>query len=169
MGIDNNNVMDSNIYETQQNLSEINNSFNFQFNNTCTIYTPQKTQLLNYQSGKGLEITGSFGKRSGILFLDLTLKNLSLVAMSDFSIALNKNTFGVGVSPGGVFPQILLPQQSIDVTIPLNYQGIIQAMVPINLLQTGIKNNIDVFYFNCYIPLHFCLIPNPVVNMGIYI
>ena len=47
-----------------------------------------------------------------------------------------------------------MPNQSIDVSLPLNTLGPVMKMEPLNKLQVAVKNNIDVFYFSCLSPLN---------------
>ena len=98
------------------------------------IYSPPKTQFLDRTTGKGLEVSGTFSYRSGILFMNLTMTNLSLGVLSDFTVAINRNTFGIGLSPGAVFPHRLAPQQTAEVTVPLNsrnfYFSIKSSFIP---------------------------------------
>jgi hypothetical protein len=43
--------------------------------------------------GKGLEISGTFSRKSGQVLMELTLTNRALQAMSGFAIQFNKNRF----------------------------------------------------------------------------
>ena len=46
------------------------------------------------------------------------------------------------------------PNQSVDVSLPMNTSGAIQKMEPLTNLQVAIKNSIDVFYFATIVPTH---------------
>lgn len=52
-----------------------------------------KSVFLSAQEGKGLEIAGTFSRRSATLLMTLFLNNKALAPMSDFAIQLNKNKF----------------------------------------------------------------------------
>ncbi len=57
--------------------------------------------------GKGMEITGTFARRGGNVFIDMTIANRSLQAMGDFAVQFNKNSFGL--APAGTTPSPSLP------------------------------------------------------------
>ena len=48
----------------------------------------------------------------------------------------------------------VVANQSVDVSLPLATTGPVQRMEPLTNLQVAIKNNIDVFYFACIVPMH---------------
>lgn len=80
-----------------------------------------------------------------------------LQAMSGFAIQFNKNSFGI--APASTLAAgALQPGQSLEVSLSLNTTGPVQRMEPLNNLQVAIKNNVDVFYYACPIPLQiiFC-------------
>ena len=41
--------------------------------------------------GKGLEITGTFARRNGRIYMELTFMNKAMQAMAGFAIQFNKN------------------------------------------------------------------------------
>ncbi|ALC49947.1 Bap [Drosophila busckii] len=109
-----------------------------------------KVTWLPAEKGKGLEIQGTFARRNGEIFMDMTLTNKAMQPMTNFAIQLNKNSFGlVPAAPLQVAP--LPPNQSIEVTLTLGHSGPIQRMEPLNNLQVAVKNNIDIFYFACLV------------------
>ena len=73
--------------------------------------------------------------------------------MTGFGIQFNKNSFGVAPAQPLNVPSIP-PNQSVDVSLPLNTSGNVQKMDPLTNLQVAIKNNVDVFYFACIVPTH---------------
>ncbi|KAF3850816.1 hypothetical protein F7725_012588, partial [Dissostichus mawsoni] len=102
---------------------------------------------------KGLEISGTFVRRSGVIQMEMTLNNKAMSVMSDFAIQFNRNSFGL--APAGPL-QILTPispNQSIEAALPLSTVGPVMKMEPLNNLQVAVKNNIDVFYFSCQYPI----------------
>ncbi|XP_017471403.1 PREDICTED: AP-1 complex subunit beta-1 [Rhagoletis zephyria] len=102
------------------------------------------------EKGKGLEIQGTFSRRNGEIFMDMTLTNKAMQPMSGFAVQLNKNSFGlIPASPMQVAP--VPPNQSTEATLPLGTHGPVQRMEPLNNLQVAIKNNIDIFYFACLV------------------
>uniref|UniRef100_A0A3P8R9B2 AP complex subunit beta n=1 Tax=Astatotilapia calliptera TaxID=8154 RepID=A0A3P8R9B2_ASTCA len=102
---------------------------------------------------KGLEISGTFARRSGVIQMEMTLTNKAMSVMTDFAIQFNRNSFGL--APAGPLQVLtpLSPNQSIEVTLPLNTVGPVMKMEPLNNLQVAVKNNIDVFYFSCQYPI----------------
>ncbi|KAM8720896.1 hypothetical protein ACLKA7_006871 [Drosophila subpalustris] len=109
-----------------------------------------KVTWLPAEKGKGLEIQGTFSRRNGEIFMDMTLTNKAMQPMTNFAIQLNKNSFGlVPASPLQAPP--LPPNQSTEMSLALGTTGPIQRMEPLNNLQVAVKNNIDIFYFACLV------------------
>uniref|UniRef100_A0A673J4Z9 AP complex subunit beta n=1 Tax=Sinocyclocheilus rhinocerous TaxID=307959 RepID=A0A673J4Z9_9TELE len=102
---------------------------------------------------KGLEISGTFSRRQGHMYMDMSFINKALQHMTDFAIQFNKNSFGVIPTTPLAMHTPLMPSQSIDISLPLNTIGPVMKMDPLNNLQVAVKNNIDVFYFSTLIPL----------------
>ncbi|GAB0088065.1 AP complex subunit beta [Sergentomyia squamirostris] len=117
---------------------------------TSTMIQIPKIVWLPAEKGKGLEILGSFSRRGGQVYMDMTFTNRAMQAMQGFAIQLNKNSFGlVPSSPLQVAP--LQPSQTIDTSLVLGTTGPVQRMEPLNNLQVAIKNNVDIFYFACLV------------------
>ncbi|KAF3840662.1 hypothetical protein F7725_006524 [Dissostichus mawsoni] len=89
----------------------------------------------------GLEISGTFSRRQGHMYMDMTFTNKALQHMTDFAVQFNKN------SPLPVHTP-LMPSQTIEVSLPINTIGPVMKMDPLNNLQVAVKNSIDVFYFS---------------------
>eukprot|EP00124_Ichthyophonus_hoferi_P000836 Ihof_evm6s35 gene=Ihof_evmTU6s35 len=117
-------------------------------------YVPLKELWLSAQKAKGLEVSGSFSLNQGQLQMNLTLTNKAMQPLTGFALQLNKNSFGVSMSSPLSVPGPLAANQSFDVSIPLNTNGAVQRMDPLNNLQVALKNNVDVFYFSCLVPVH---------------
>uniref|UniRef100_A0A8D3A814 AP complex subunit beta n=1 Tax=Scophthalmus maximus TaxID=52904 RepID=A0A8D3A814_SCOMX len=117
-------------------------------------HTHTHTVWLPAVKAKGLEISGTFSRRQGHMYMDMTFTNKALQHMTDFAVQFNKNSFGViPTSPLPVHTP-LMPSQSIEVSLPLNTIGPVMKMDPLNNLQVAVKNSIDVFYFSVLIPLN---------------
>ncbi|KAM9858969.1 AP-1 complex subunit beta-1 isoform 1-T1 [Aulostomus maculatus] len=116
-------------------------------------YIPPKALWLPAMKAKGLEISGTFGRRAGVIQMEMTLTNKAMSVMTDFAIQFNRNSFGL--APAGPLQVLtpLSPNQSIEVALPLNTVGPVMKMEPLNNLQVAVKNNIDVFYFSCQYPI----------------
>merc|ERR1712113_963070 len=82
-----------------------------------------------------------------------TFANKAMQPMSGFGIQFNKNSFGLTPAQPLNVPAVP-PNQSVDVSLPLNTSGAIQKMEPLTNLQVAIKNSIDVFYFATIVPTH---------------
>ncbi|KAI1231889.1 hypothetical protein IHE44_0007530 [Lamprotornis superbus] len=84
---------------------------------------------------KGLEISGTFSHRQGHIYMEMSFTNKALQHMTDFAIQFNKNSFGVIPSTPLAIHTPLMPNQSIDVSLPLNTLGPVMKMEPLNNLQ----------------------------------
>ena len=56
-----------------------------------TLYQAPKTIWLPAVKGKGLEISGTFTRRNGQIYMDMTFTNKAMQPMSGFAIQFNKN------------------------------------------------------------------------------
>ncbi|CAL4113881.1 unnamed protein product, partial [Meganyctiphanes norvegica] len=121
---------------------------------TSTAFAPPKQVFLPANRGKGLEVSGTFTRRNGQISMDLTLTNKAMQPLTGFAVQLNKNSFGV--SPAGPLNVAapLAPNQTIDVSLPLNINGPVQRMDPLNNLQVALKTSVDISYFACNMPMH---------------
>lgn len=107
--------------------------------------------------GKGLEITGTFTRKAGQVYMEMTLSNNAMQPMGGFAVQFNKNSFGLTPAQPLQVPAPLQPNASVDVSLQLNTSGQVQKMDPLTSLQVAIKNNVDVFYFSTAVPIHvFC-------------
>lgn len=86
--------------------------------------------------------------------MDMTFTNKAMQPMGCFAIQLNKNSFGLIPAASLQVPSPLNPGASIDTSVVLSTAGAVQRMDPLNNLQVAIKNNIDVFYFACIVPMN---------------
>ncbi|XP_013184233.1 AP-1 complex subunit beta-1 [Amyelois transitella] len=116
-------------------------------------FAPPRQCWLPADKGKGLEIWGTFSRQNGQPRMEMTFTNKAMQAMSGFAIQLNKNSFGV-YPVGGLSVGALAAGASADAPLALATSGPVQRMEPLNNLQVAIKNNVDVFYFACLIPVH---------------
>ncbi|KAJ7373962.1 AP-1 complex subunit beta-1 [Desmophyllum pertusum] len=116
------------------------------------MYSAPKQMWLTAAKGKGLEVLGTFCRRQGQIYMDMTITNRAMQGMAGFAIQFNKNSFGA--SPGAQLniPTPLLANSSAETSLPVNTGGAVQRMDPLNNLQVAIKNNVDIFYFSCQIP-----------------
>ncbi|XP_014224741.1 AP-1 complex subunit beta-1 isoform X2 [Trichogramma pretiosum] len=126
----------------------------FGFTAGTTSYVAPKTNWLPAEKGKGFDVWGTFSRKNGQINMDLTFTNKAMQPMGGFAIQLNKNSFGLAPAAPLQVPAPLNPGQSIEVSIVLSTIGAVQRMEPLNNLQVAIKNNIDVFYFACLVPMN---------------
>jgi len=125
---------------------------------TSSFYTPPKQTWLPATKGKGLEIQGAFTRRNGEIVMEMRFQNNAMQAMSNFAIQLNKNSFGLAPSSPLNIPMPIQPNNTFDASLTLHNHGPVQKMQPLTNLQVAIKNNVDVLYFSCVIPMHvFCI------------
>jgi hypothetical protein len=109
---------------------------------------------LNAQKGKGLEISGTFARRNNQIVMELDFTNKALQPLNDFALQLNRNSFGLTPSQTLHVTSPLFPNQTAASQLPLTANGPIMKMDPLTNIQIAIKNNLDVFYFNCIVPIH---------------
>ncbi|KAK6636585.1 AP-1 complex subunit beta-1 [Polyplax serrata] len=136
---------------------------------TPTSYVAPKVQWLPAERGKGLEIWGTFSRRNGQIQMDFTITNKAMQAMADFAIQLNKNSFGVAPAKPLQVITPLPPGQTYETSVPLNTSGVVQKMEPLNNLQVAIKNNIDVFYFACLIPMNVFFVEDGEMDKRVFL
>ncbi|KAH7955778.1 hypothetical protein HPB52_003850 [Rhipicephalus sanguineus] len=151
----------------------------FGLGSTSTFYTPPKqaTQLLKSISqiwlpaarGKGLEIAGTFTRRNGQIFMDMTFSNKAMQAMTGFAIQFNKNSFGLAPAQPLQVQAPLQPNFPADASLPLSTTGPVQKMDPLTNLQVAVKNNVDVFYFSCVVPLHVLYVEDGLMDKRVFL
>ncbi|XP_011494231.1 PREDICTED: AP-1 complex subunit beta-1 isoform X2 [Ceratosolen solmsi marchali] len=126
----------------------------FGFNQGTVSYVAPKINWLSADKGKGFDIWGTFSRKDGQINMEMRFTNKTMQPMGGFAIQLNKNSFGLTPSAPLQVPAPLNPGQSIDTNVILSTAGAVQRMEPLNNLQVAIKNNIDIFYFACIVPMH---------------
>lgn len=117
-------------------------------------YVPPAEVWLPAAKGKGLEINGTFARKNGQIFMELTFTNKAMQPMSGFAIQFNKNSFGLTPASPMQVQSPLIPNSSASTSLQLNTSGQVQKMDPLLMLQVAVKNNIDVFYFSAMVPMH---------------
>ncbi|KAG1958465.1 AP-1 complex subunit beta-1 [Pimephales promelas] len=132
-------------------------------------YVVPKTLWLPAMKAKGLEISGTFARRGGIIQMDMSLTNKAMSVMTDFAIQFNRNSFGL--APAGPLQVLtpLSPNQTIDVSLPLSTSGPVMKMEPLNNLQVAVKNNIDVFYFSCQFPISLLFVEDGKMERQVFL
>uniref|UniRef100_A0A674P3L4 AP complex subunit beta n=1 Tax=Takifugu rubripes TaxID=31033 RepID=A0A674P3L4_TAKRU len=133
------------------------------------VYTPPKTVWLPAMKAKGLEISGTFSRRAGVIQMEMTLTNKAMSVMADFAIQFNKNSFGL--SPAGPLQVLtpLSPNQTVEATLPLSNVGPVMKMEPLTNLQVAIKNNIDIFYFSCQYPISLLFVEDGKMDRQVFL
>nr|CAX73888.1 AP-1 complex subunit beta-1 (Adapter-related protein complex 1 beta-1 subunit)protein complex 1 beta large chain) [Schistosoma japonicum] len=134
-------------------------------------FVPPATILLEAARGKGLEIRGTFARKTSIaqVSMELTFTNNALTAMSGFAIQFNKNSFGLVPTQALNVPTPLLPRQSVNVSLPLATTGPVMKMDPLMNLQIAVKNNIDVFYFATLVPMHILFVEDGEMDKRVFL
>uniref|UniRef100_A0A8C4RUL5 AP complex subunit beta n=1 Tax=Erpetoichthys calabaricus TaxID=27687 RepID=A0A8C4RUL5_ERPCA len=132
-------------------------------------YVAPKAVWLPAVKAKGLEIAGTFSRRQGHMYMDMNFTNKALQHMTDFAIQFNKNSFGVIPTTPLPIHTPLMPNQSIEVSLPLNTIGPVMKMDPLNNLQVAVKNSIDVFYFSCLIPLNIFFVEDGKMERQVFL
>ncbi|CAG08478.1 unnamed protein product, partial [Tetraodon nigroviridis] len=136
---------------------------------TMGAYSPPKTVWLPAMKAKGLEISGTFSRRAGVIQMEMTLTNKAMSVMTDFAIQFNKNSFGL--SPAGPLQVLtpLSPNQTVEATLPLSNVGPVMKMEPLTNLQVAIKNNIDIFYFSCQYPISLLFVEDGKMERQVFL
>ena len=62
-----------------------------------------------------------------------------------------------------------MPNQSTDVSLPLNALGLVMKMEPLNNLQVAVKNGIAVFYFSCLIPFNVLFVEDGKMECQVFL
>eukprot|EP00045_Choanoeca_perplexa_P013193 m.147784 g.147784 ORF g.147784 m.147784 type:complete len:875 (+) comp16273_c0_seq1:55-2679(+) len=119
-------------------------------------YVGPKQVWLDPESGKGLKLEGTFARRSGQMYMEMTFTNTSAQAMGDFAVQFNKNSFGLAPAAALAVPT-LTPNQSVETSLALNNMGAVQRMDPLGKIQVAVKNSLDVLYFSTNVPFHLYL------------
>jgi len=119
-----------------------------------TSYTAPPTVLLTAEKGKGLAVAASFARRQANMYMDITLTNKSMMPMSTFAIQFNKNSFGLVPAGPLTVPGPVFPGASATVNLQLNNSGPVMKVDPLLKIQMAMKNDIDVFYFECHVPAY---------------
>ncbi|XP_042561716.1 AP-1 complex subunit beta-1-like, partial [Clupea harengus] len=132
-------------------------------------YVVPKTIWLPAMKAKGLEISGTFARRAGVLHMELSLTNKAMSVMSDFAVQFNRNSFGL--APAGPLQVVapLNPNQTTEMGLPLSTVGPVMKMEPLNNLQVAVKNNIDVFYFSCQYPISILFVEDGKMERQVFL
>jgi len=117
-------------------------------------YVPAKTCWLTAAKGKGLEIWGTFCRKQGQIYMEMTLSNKAMQPLTNFAVQFNKNSFGLIPAVALNIPAPIAPNGSTDISLPLNTIGPVMKMDPLTNLQVALKNNVDVFYFATLVSAH---------------
>lgn len=77
-----------------------------------------KEVWLDAQQGKGLEIRGTFSRRQGDIYMEMTFTNKGQQPLGDFAMMFNKNSFALTpASALVVSPTPLMPGTVAEVTV----------------------------------------------------
>ncbi|KAJ1732068.1 hypothetical protein LPJ61_002223 [Coemansia biformis] len=131
-------------------------------------YVPARRVLLEAQQAQGLEILGTFARRGGQIQMDLSFGNKSGMAIGDFAIQFNKNTFGIMPSAAlGV--GMLAPMSATETSLPLVVGGPTMAMQPPTNIQIAVKSTAGIFYFQTQYSLHILLEESGRCDQGLFL
>ncbi|XP_028391800.1 LOW QUALITY PROTEIN: AP-1 complex subunit beta-1-like [Dendronephthya gigantea] len=132
-------------------------------------HVTSKEVWLPAAKGKGLEISGTFSRRQGQIFMECSIANRAMQAIGNFAIQFNKNSFGLVPGAQLHVPSPLPANQSAETSLLLTTTGPIQRMDPLTNIQVAIKNNIDVFYFSCIVPMHVLFIETGQMDRKVFL
>lgn len=131
------------VFEAPQQSSAVSNG-----------YVPPKELWLDASKGKGLQIEGTFARRSGTINMEMVFTNKVMQPLSDFAIQFNTNSyvfdfklniqdfylyiFSFGLTPAGpIDVGIILPNQSANVQLACRTNGPAQRTEPLTDLQVS--------------------------------
>ncbi|KAG7240143.1 hypothetical protein INR49_027544 [Caranx melampygus] len=112
-------------------------------------YIAAKAVWLPAVKAKGLEISGTFSRRQGHMYMDMTFTNKALQHMTTSPSSSTRTEYR-------------------DL-LPLNTIGPVMKMDPLNNLQVAVKNNIDVFYFSVLIPLNIFFVEDGKMERQVFL
>eukprot|EP00052_Salpingoeca_macrocollata_P004250 m.40245 g.40245 ORF g.40245 m.40245 type:complete len:885 (+) comp14094_c0_seq1:109-2763(+) len=140
--------------------------------NVPTAYVPAKEVWISESKGQGMELQGSFARRGGQMFMELTFSNRSGSGpMSEFAIQFNKNSFGLNPASALEVPT-LAKNASHTCSLPLNTLGAVQRMEPLSKLQVAVKftaGSENILYFSCNVPFHIFFVEDGKVDKSEYL
>merc|ERR1719225_1859059 len=113
---------------------------------STTFYIPPKQEWLSAAKGKGLEVSGTFSRKNGVIYMDMTFSNKAMQPLSGFGIQFNKNSFGLAPAQPLNVPAIP-PNQSVDVSLPLNTGGAVQKNGALDQLASSCQEQCRRFLF----------------------
>uniref|UniRef100_A0A1B6MKW5 Beta-adaptin appendage C-terminal subdomain domain-containing protein n=2 Tax=Graphocephala atropunctata TaxID=36148 RepID=A0A1B6MKW5_9HEMI len=141
----------------------------FGFTPTPSMYIAPKVNWLPADKGKGMDIWGTFSRKNGQISMDFTFTNKAMQPMMGFAIQLNKNSFGLNPARPLQVLSPLAPGVSHECSLALGTTGAVQRMEPLNNLQVAIKNNIDVFYFACLVPMNMYFVEDGQMDKRVFL
>jgi AP-1 complex subunit beta-1 len=105
-----------------------------------------------------MEISGCFTRKNQQIVMEMVFANRAMQPLSGIAIQFNKNSFGLVPAQPLQVRSPLPPNQTAESSLPLGTNGPVQKMDPLTNLQVAVKNDLDVFYFACVVPMHvyFC-------------
>ncbi|KAJ3059374.1 AP-1 complex subunit beta-1, partial [Podochytrium sp. JEL0797] len=127
-------------------------------------YVAPHAVFLDAVAGKGLEITGTFSRRAGRVYMELGVTNKgSLQPLSDFAILFNRNTFGMSpaeplTNPGGGALQV--GQGFVKMVGVKVDAASAQVSNPVTNLQVAVKCSAGILYFAVQVPLGVVFVEN---------
>ncbi|KAJ2740937.1 hypothetical protein GGI20_005524, partial [Coemansia sp. BCRC 34301] len=131
-------------------------------------YVPTQQVLLDATQARGLEILGTFARRNGGIQMEMSFVNKSGMAIGDFAIQFNKNTYGITPS-GSLNAGTVMPMSSVEVSLPLVTGGPTMAMQPLTNIQIAVKCTAGIFYFQTQYSLHILLDERGQSDQGMFL
>ncbi|KNC51464.1 AP1B1 protein [Thecamonas trahens ATCC 50062] len=128
-------------------------------------------RVLESAAGKGLQIDAGFVRNGNSVGLVLELANRSMVAMNQFAVQFNKNTFSLAPTVAlGTLVQSIPTGGSTTVTLPLSHATKPQSYegTPLDALQVAIQTNAGVVYFQVAVPL-FVFFDGSTIERGVFL
>ncbi|KJH52534.1 adaptin region [Dictyocaulus viviparus] len=102
---------------------------------TSAGYQAPKQLWLDAARAKGMHLEGTFIRRAGAIYMEITITNKAMQPLSGFAIQFNRNSFGLMPAEPLKVPSPLMPGQTVNVTMKCDTTGGVQKMEPLTNLQ----------------------------------
>uniref|UniRef100_A0A0K0FUB9 AP complex subunit beta n=1 Tax=Strongyloides venezuelensis TaxID=75913 RepID=A0A0K0FUB9_STRVS len=150
-------------------MNTLNTFGGFDVQSSPSPYMAPKSLWLDSNAGKGLEVLGTFVRRNGEIYMEMTFTNKSLIPLTNFALQMNRNSFGIVPAVPLYVPSPLQPNQSENVTLQCKVGGGVLKMDPLTNIQVAIKSDNGILYFSCIAPLNIYFVESGKLEKAEYL
>lgn len=94
--------------------------------------------------------------------LSIRFRNNYFESLKNFALAIDKNSFGVSVSGSPEYPTLLDPNDTIDFSVPIQYNAALKKDDNSLQLKFAIRVNEGIVYATCEQPISTLVLPNEI-------